>query len=294
MKFGHVETNELDKLDLSLPKDPVDNSKVLGGKKTKHPKVYIGCGKWGRDEWVGMIYPKGTKSGDYLKNYINHFNSIELNGTFYQTRKGNIESWASLPDGDFKFCPKFSRRISHIKRLKTDDDSKSWYIDSISAFGETLGLPFLQMPDNFAPKYLDRLKEFVETPPNNLPYALELRHEEWFSDKEVQEELFPFLQKNNITLVITDTAGRRDCIHQRLTTKQIFVRFNGYDLHPSDYQRLDDWVERLSDWFDQGLEEAYFFMHQKDERNTIMCADYMVKKMNEKLGLSLRAPQFVD
>ena len=293
MKFGHVETKELDKLDLSLPPDHPDNKKLLGGKKVKNPSVYIGCAKWGRDEWVGMIYPKGTKSGDYLKNYVDHFNSIELNGTFYQTRKQNIEKWATLPEGTFKFCPKFSRRISHIKRLKMDEDSKEWFIDSVSAFGDTLGLPFLQMPDNFAPKYMDRLMEFVEAEPNKLKYALELRHTEWFVDDEITKQLHPFLEKNKITLVVTDTVGRRDIVHQRLTSKKAFVRFIGYDLHQSDYDRMDAWSERLTKWFENGLEEVYFFLHQKDEKNTVICADYMVKRMNKLMGLGLKEPKFI-
>ena len=64
--------------------------------------------------------------------------------------------------------------------------------------------------------------------------------------------------------VITDTAGRRDCVHQRLTTPFAFIRFVGNNLHPTDYSRMDDWVERIQEWFDQGLErvkvlgDAYF------------------------------------
>lgn len=49
MEFGRVPENELDKVDFSLPAEPVENKLILGGKK-KTPKVYIGCAKWGRVE----------------------------------------------------------------------------------------------------------------------------------------------------------------------------------------------------------------------------------------------------
>lgn len=293
MKFGHVETNELDKIDLSMPKDASQNSKVLGGKKASKTNVYVGCAKWGRDEWVGMIYPEGTKSADFLSNYVNHFNSIELNSTFYNARKSNIEKWATVPQGDFKFCPKFPRRISHIKRLKESEESTGWFFNTVSVFDQTLGMPFLQMPDNFAPKYFDRLKSYIESTPKDVSFALELRHIDWFAEESVFSDLGKLLEDNNVTLIILDSAGRRDCVHQRLTNKSIFIRFVGYDLHPTDNIRMDGWANKIKDWIDMGLENVYFFLHQENEKNTVLSADYMIKKLNEVCGLELKAPSFL-
>ena len=100
MKFGRVETELLDDLDLSLPPDHEGTESVLTGKRNGNPGVYVGCAKWGRDEWVGMIYPEGTKSTDFLKNYVEHFNAIELNSTYYNAKKTNIEKWATVPIRD--------------------------------------------------------------------------------------------------------------------------------------------------------------------------------------------------
>ena len=47
--------------------------------------------------------------------------------------------------------------------------------------------------------------------------------------------------------IIVDTAGRRDMLHMRLTTPSAFIRYVGAN-HPSDYTRLDDWVERIENW----------------------------------------------
>ncbi len=294
MKFGHVAITDLDKLNLHLPPDHQDNKNILTGKPAKNRNIYLGCSKWGRNEWVGLIYPKGTKSGQFLENYVQHFNAIELNGTFYQVRKENIASWSNVPNSDFKYCPKFSRRISHLKRLKDVEENTKYFLDAVMAFGETLGMPFLQMPDNFAPKFIDRLTNYLDSLPKGYSIALELRHTDWFNDTEISKVLYGNLEKNNISLIITDTAGRRDCIHQRITTNKVFIRFIGYDLHESDYRRMDEWADKIKYWIENGISEVYFFLHQENEKNTVVNAAYMAKKINEVCGVDLKLPRFVN
>src|SRR4051812_34243967 len=109
MDFGKVE--DLNKVDFTFPDDDPRNLELFKSlKKNKvKPQVYVGCAKWGRPDWVGTIYPKGTKPGDFLKHYVTDFNSIELNALFYQLfSKSVVEKWANLAGEDFRFCPKFS------------------------------------------------------------------------------------------------------------------------------------------------------------------------------------------
>jgi len=84
MEFGRVDESELNSIDFSLPAEPLFNKQVLKGRPVKHPKVYIGCAKWGRTEWVGKIYPLKTKEKDFLDHYVQHYNCIELNATHYK------------------------------------------------------------------------------------------------------------------------------------------------------------------------------------------------------------------
>ncbi len=76
MEFGRVEPEELEKVDFSLLTEPAFNKTILSGKKNKDAKVYVGCAKWGRQEWVGKIYPPKTKEKDFLQHYVDHYNSI--------------------------------------------------------------------------------------------------------------------------------------------------------------------------------------------------------------------------
>ena len=115
MDFGRVPENELNNIDFSLPKEPAFNKTILKGKPAKHPRVYIGCAKWGRTEWLGKIYPPKTKEKDFLDHYVQHYNSIELNATHYKVYgEAGIKKWADKAgDKDFKFCPKLYQGITH-------------------------------------------------------------------------------------------------------------------------------------------------------------------------------------
>jgi hypothetical protein len=66
MEFGRVLENELNSINFSLPADPANNKNILKGKPVHNPKVYIGCAKWGRTEWLGKIYPPKTKEKDFF------------------------------------------------------------------------------------------------------------------------------------------------------------------------------------------------------------------------------------
>ena len=94
-------------------------------------------------------------------------------------------------------------------------------------------------------------------------------------------------------IVITDTAGRRDCAHMNLTVSKAFIRYVGNSLHPSDYTRCDAWIKRMKHWLNNGLQELYFFMHMHDEATSPELTVYLVDKMNKELGLNLIKPKFI-
>jgi uncharacterized protein YecE (DUF72 family) len=154
---------------------------------------------------------------------------------------------------------------------------------------EKLGTVFLQLHDNFQPKNWDRVEEFVQDWPKNHPLAIEFRHTDWFNNAEVSKQLYKLLQDNGMANVLVDTAGRRDIMHMRMTNGEAFIRFVGAN-HPSDYDRLDAWVERLKSWVDQGLQQVDFFIHQNTEKESPLLAEYFVKKINKTMNLDIPVP----
>ena len=295
MDFGKAES--LDQVDFSLPPDHKKTQGVLQQFKTKtaKPQVFVGCAKWGRKEWVGRIYPEGTKDKEFLQNYVDHFNAIELNATHYRLQKSEvIQGWKEKAKPGFHFCPKFHQKITHIHRLKEAEDWTDAFLNSVGGLGENLGVCFLQLPPNYTAKYLDRLQGYLEHLPKEIPVSVELRHPGWFEDPVVFDETFDMLEGQGIGAVITDTAGRRDCVHQRLTSPYAFIRFVGNNLDPTDYRRMDEWVARIKVWFEQGLQRVYFFMHQPDELNSPEAAAYVINKFENTLGIEIPKPQFIS
>lgn len=296
MEFGRVPEPELDHIDFSLPRDPSFNKTVLPGKKAKSPKVYLGCAKWGRTEWVGKIYPPKTKEKDFLEHYVKHYNSIELNATHYKIYgPAGIEKWAAkAKEMDFKFCPKMYQGITHRGSLTGKDFITTEFLRGIVAFGEHLGPVFVQVSDTFSPKRKTELFNFLRSLPTDLQFFLEVRHPDWFSQQDVMEETLAFLHSSNMGFVITDTSGRRDCAHMTLTLPKTFVRYVGNSLHPTDFTRIDEWVARIKQWLGKGLEELYFFMHMHDEATSPELTVYLVDKLNAACGLNLIKPKFID
>jgi len=294
MEFGRLTEDELKDVDFNLLPEPAENKKILTGEPVRDPKVYIGCAKWGRPEWVGKIYPPKTREKDFLKHYIEHYNSIELNITHYKIygEKG-IRNWAEKAKGkDFKFCPKMFQGITHRGKLNTKRFITNEFFRGIRGFEEHLGPIFVQVSETFSPKRKEELFTYLASLPKDLQYFLEVRHPGWLHKEK--EAMFSFLTDHNIGAIITDTAGRRDCAHMRLSFPKAFVRFVGNSLHATDYSRIDSWVERIKYWLGHGLEELYFFMHMHDEATSPELTVYLVDKLNATCGLNLIKPKFAD
>jgi len=197
MEFGRVPEEELNSIDFSLPAEPAGNKKILKGKPVKNPKIYLGCAKWGRTEWVGKIYPPKTKEKDFLQHYVEHYNCIELNATHYKIYgEAGISKWADKAKGkDFKFCPKMYQGVTHRGSLKGKDFIVNEFFRGIVAFKEHLGPIFVQVSDSFSPNRKKELFDFLASLPKDLQFFLEVRHPGWFAKPEVMNEMLEiFLQ----------------------------------------------------------------------------------------------------
>lgn len=286
MEFGKVDHPE--NIDFTLPNDHPDTKKLLNRYKNDQPfEVYVGCAKWNKKDLKGF-YPPRTK--DELIYYSSQFNSIELNATFYNAPSiGQVQTWRDkVPEG-FKFYPKIPRKISHINRLFNIKDTLAAFCDSISNFKDTLGIPFLQLHDNFKPKDLDRLKDFIKGFPKGMPLAIEVRNREWFTDGKENDQFSDLLREEDKIAILVDTAGRRDMLHMRLTSPHAFIRYVGAN-HPSDYTRLDDWIKPIKQWREEGLQSLHFFVHQNVEKESPLLAAHFIQKMNKEFDLNLKVP----
>jgi uncharacterized protein YecE (DUF72 family) len=269
MEFGKVA--QLDNILWNLPPKP-----NIGAVKNSKPIYFhIGTTGWAEKEWVGSIYPKGTKPADYLSHYSKFFDSIELNTTHYQIPDPlKIERWYDKSAPDFKFCPKLTRAISHHKGLGSGTENVLLFCQSISGLKEKLGPCFLQLPPYFSPDNLDILETFFKAWPKEIALHVEFRHDDWFL-KPTMDKLSELLMNHQKGIVMTDVAGRRDVLTIGATKDVIFIRFVGNLGHPSDRERLKQWVIALSEWVDAGIQEIYFFLHQPQAKAILAMYEYI-------------------
>ena len=286
MQFGKVEDPSI--IDFTLPANAPETTGILAANKAKQNfHASVGCAKWNKADLKGF-YPKGTK--DELTYYSTQFNSIELNATFYgMPSSEQVITWTQKTPADFKFFPKLTNTVSHFKRLINVKEPVEQFCDAISNFEDKLGMAFLQLHDNFKPKDFDRLKTVVKEFPKVIPLGVEVRNEEWFSNPAIAKEFAELFEKNGIANIIVDTAGRRDMLHMRLTSPTAFIRYVGAN-HESDYARLDEWVERIAEWKEQGLENLYFFVHQNVELASPLLSAYFIENLNKAIGTDLKIP----
>ncbi|TSD66359.1 DUF72 domain-containing protein [Inquilinus sp. KBS0705] len=296
MQFGHV-NDPLENVDFSLPADTKTTIETLKEKRTGGGlSVFVGASKWGEKTWRGRIYPKQLPDNKFLGIYSQNFNAVEFGPTFYRFYSADeISQWTAQVETSpsFKFCPKFPQQITHIRRLANAGEQTTSFYQSLKGFGDHLGPLLLQLGDNFSPKSFPNLKAYLEALDPAISVSVEVRHKDWYADKNYRKDFLQLLSSLNMGTVIADTSGRRDCVHMDLTTTDAFIRFVGNNLVDSDYKRMDEWVERIKIWADQGLRSLWFFMHQNDERFVPDACIYFIKQLNAGLGTSVQAPILV-
>lgn len=289
MEYGH--TTDIDQIDFSLPADHPSNQGFLQTlEKGGDLKLYVGCAKWGIKEWVGVLYPDGTKDSDYLPEYAKRFNSVELNTTGYRFGSARrMGEWANqTPDG-FTFSPKFPQIITQFKLLGDVREQTERFVESISGFGDKLGMPFLLLPERFKPERIEKVAAFFEKIPKGFPVSFEFRHPEFYQAENIAR-LAEILRAHRAPWIITDSAGERDVIHQVLTSDTVFIRFSGCDNADIDKKRMETWVDRIKVWHGQGIRTVYWYAHNIPEAKTPVYAAHFLNTVNKKLGLGLAVP----
>ncbi len=283
MKFGKLPS--IQDVDFSLP--PLNERSLarLGGKPADTFQAFVGISRWASKEWLGHIYPTGTKQADYLKFYAKAFNTIELNSTHYRIpTPEQVIKWREQTGPEFRFCPKIPQVISHYRKLVNVEEELHAFLEAISHFEDKLGCSFVQLHESFSPALFSNLEDFFSNWSAEFPLAVEFRHPDWFDNQQLIPEILDLLESNGISTVITDVAGRRDVSHTSLSTATAMIRLVGNELHESDFDRSEAWLKRIKVWQENGLKNLYFFPHQPGDRMASDFGDYWIDRLNQNFG----------
>src|ERR1044071_5703485 len=104
-------------------------------------RTFIGTSGWNYRGWAnGVFYPKGLKPTDWLAHYVQHFNSVEINNSFYRLPDHHVfAAWHDRTPPDFVFAVKASRFITHMKKLIDIAEHATTFLTQASSLQEKLG-----------------------------------------------------------------------------------------------------------------------------------------------------------
>lgn len=222
--------------------------------------VHVGCSGWNYKAWRDRFYPGRLPARLWLSFYIRHFDTVEVNNTFYRLPEASIfAAWRRQLPAGFVMSVKASRFLTHMKRLREPEEPVRRLLSRTAALGDRLGPILYQLPESF-PRDLARLEDFLAVLPPRwrrrpLRHVIEFRNPSWYVS-----ETFRLLERHQIALCLHDKLGSR--ISAPFVGPFVYVRFHGTSgQYRGSYSARDmqRWAAVLIDqWRDGRPVFAYF------------------------------------
>ena len=217
--------------------------------------IHIGTSGWHYQHWIGSFYPEGMQSDDFLEYYARHFDTVEINNSFYGLpEEGTLRQWRQTVPKDFLFSAKASRYITHMKKLLDPCQPVDTFLERMESLTPKLGPVLFQLPPNWRVNP-DRLKAFLEILPPDRRYTFEFRDPSWFISS-----VYELLEQYHAAFCIYELAGR---ISPKTPTADfIYVRLHGPgEAYQGCYstQELSGWAGAFSSWSGQVKEIFCYF-----------------------------------
>jgi len=222
-------------------------------------KFHIGTSGWSYKDWVEVFYPKKLKSSDWLTYYAKTFDCTEINSSFYRLPpQQTVINWVNKVPKNFLFCPKMSRYLTHMKRLKDPDEPLERFFRIFEPMKKQLGPVLIQLPKvvpfdyDVTEHFYKLLKEKYST----YEFAMEVRDNTWMT-----ENSYSLMAKYNIAFVISH-SGNHFPYAEVVTSENIYFRFHGPgSLYNTKYDdaTLKHYARMFAKWLQQGHNVWIFF-----------------------------------
>ena len=218
-------------------------------------KIFIGTSGWHYAHWSGPFYPQGLPKEGFLGYYARHFDTVEVNSSFYRLpEEDTVRAWRdSVPEG-FIFSVKASRFITHNKNLKDPETTLPLFFDRVGLLGGKLGPVLFQLPPGWKIN-IERLEGFLDALPKGHRYAFEFRNPTWFD-----AGVYGLLKKHNSAFCIYDLD--RTLSPVEATADFVYLRLHGPDgPYRGRYtdNSLRGWAGEFSRWVGQARDVYCYF-----------------------------------
>lgn len=262
----------------------MENSNASSSQQS--PTLFLGCPVWACEHWKGSLFTAKAPRADWLGQYSKAFRTVEGNSTFYALPTlETAKRWAESVQPDFRFALKVPRSISHDRRLLNAERELGAFVDVCNVIdaNRVLGPSFLQLPPDFSPAEKDTLYHFLSALPNHLPWAVEVRHHDWYDSGKNEEWLDGLLKYLRMDKVIFDSRclyskppsdsveevsqsrKPRTPIRQTVTAQHPFLRIVGRNKLDETTPWIFEWAPVIARWLSQGL-EPFIFTHAPDDQ----------------------------
>jgi len=208
-------------------------------------RIRIGCSGWNYKHWRGLFYPKGLPQRRWFEFYAEHFDTVEINNSFYRLPKAEtFEKWRAQAPPGFCYAVKANRFLTQAKKLKDCAEPLARMMAPFRALDDRLGPILYQLPPRFRIN-LERLEEFLRMAPKDVANVFEFREKSWYT-----EEAFELLDRHGASLCVHDMPGSAS--ERRAVGPVAYVRFHGCG--GKYWGRYPD--ETLLGWADWIVEQA--------------------------------------
>lgn len=198
-------------------------------------QLRLGSSSWTAKGWLGSFYPSGTKQGDFLIEYSKHYDTVEIDATFYAIPAARtVDGWRDKTPEDFVFATKVPKSITHDNFLENCEDELTAYLDTMDRLGDKLG-PILLQFQYYAKRtgvtfddFVAKLERFLKLlPTDEQQFAVEVRNKPW-----LKSVLFDLLAEHNAACTLIDHPwmARPKELFQRdgvVTAPFVYIRWLG-------------------------------------------------------------------
>lgn len=214
----------------------------MSSRQQLSPSVRIGCSGWQYSHWRGDFYPAGLPQSQWLEYYAAHFNTVEINNTFYRLPEApTFAAWARRAPRGFVYAVKASRYLTHMKKLKDPQEPLARFFTRARRLQTALGPVLYQLPPRW-PVNVERFSAFLRALPRRRRHVVEFREASWYSD-----DVFALLEQHRVALCLHDMKGSASGM--RAVGPFVYVRFHGVQKYSGRYpdRTLETWAAWLAD-----------------------------------------------